>query len=496
MATGVVGNLTRTLAVLALVGLASGLAVEHQPSTAAAETTFTFNWTGNPSLPIAWHPKPLNDWDLLVHDSSMSNDRLFTPGVGQHGSDCSPYPAIHPVNGVDDAVFICRNHLMTMLNAGGYGVIVMTPSQIADFSGQVSIDWSVTTLRTTTRDWLEINVTPFSENLVAPADTSQDLEGEPLDTVNCATTDTPPTVWACQVINHGKVTFASGFRSPAVEELLQTNRQTPSATTRTRYQLDLSANHLRLSLPELRANLIDANVDIPFTSGVVQLSEHDYDVGKDCVPGHKPNINCVNNTWHWSDFSISNAGPFTMMRLAPDSNAALGGGRSKLRFELPFAAPPDSYFRFLGSPGERIKYSVDDKIFQAAPEQAATKTGQSNDRNFFIPIPAGTRVLSLAGEDWNGGHWVIEDPAIWSLNGISTAAQSGPGTNVNGHSTPEPAWARPADAPPAPRRSTSLGGTILTAIINAPAPIAWPVAILVATAIALLVVRRRRRPRP
>ena len=93
--------------------------------------------------------------------------------AAQHGGDCSAPPNAHAVNQYDDAVYLCNNHLMTAINASGYGLIYLTPSQMVDLSGgEAAITFNLSTLRTSVRDWVDIWLTPYDEHLQLPLDNS------------------------------------------------------------------------------------------------------------------------------------------------------------------------------------------------------------------------------------------------------------------------------------------------------------------------------------
>ena len=414
---------TRIPAILVAVSTFGLLTVAGPPTAASADQGFTFNWTAKPSSPQPWRPGLLNDWDLVTHDSDVMTGRPFPPATGQHGADCAPFPATHVVNAIDDAAFLCNNHMMTVTATGGYAETVLTPAQLADWSdGTVRILFSVSTLRTTTRDWLTIDVTPFAENLITPADTHVDLEGQARDHVDCNMTSSPPSIWSCYVRSGFERRDLPSAGAPSVEEVLAARRQSASAITRTRYELDVSKTHVRFGLPDYGTWFVDADATVPFSRGVVQLQHHAYDSGKQCHAGSPfQYVDCVNNTWHWSDFSLSNAVPFTMIRPVGLGSGPVGGGSSTPTITLAAPAPSESFLRFAGS-GDFIWFSTDGGTsWVRAAEQAASNLNQSANKSYFMPIPAGTTSVLFMGKDWAGGPWLVQDPAVWSLQRLDTA---------------------------------------------------------------------------
>src|SRR5439155_6672280 len=119
-----------------------------------------------------WVPGPVNDWDLISNIDGPT-DRNGSMEA-QHGADCSPPPATHQVTALADSAFLCKNHMMTSLYGGGdawtsYGAIVFAPAQLLDFSaGPASASWQVSTYRSSARDWWDVWITPFEQNLVLP----------------------------------------------------------------------------------------------------------------------------------------------------------------------------------------------------------------------------------------------------------------------------------------------------------------------------------------
>jgi len=371
--------------------------------TSGAEP-FTFSWAGSPSSPQPWTP---SDWDLIVHSRDTATWGQLDPIEAEHGTDCSPPPATHLVTTYEDAVFLCRNHMMTAINGGGYGVIYLAPNRLVDFSsGTASIRYRVSTLRASLRDWHDIWVTPFDDNLVLPLYRFPDLQGPPRHAVHI------------QLV--GDDTFNGNvFRNFGNTDLPKSNGTPydnvlgPSPTQRTMFELDISRTHIRYGMPEYNLWWIDTDIpDLGFGQGLVQLGHHSYNPTK-ATNGHP-------GTWHWSEFSISSAVPFTMLR------GDLQSINSNTRGEVCFSAtaPSASHLRFTGV-GE-IQVSFDGgRTF--APAQPAAQIGPHGEgspqvalfASYWTPIPEGAGSVVFRGVDWWGGPWWVRDPSIWSR---STAA--------------------------------------------------------------------------
>ncbi|HSS59967.1 MAG TPA: hypothetical protein VLK30_00755, partial [Candidatus Limnocylindrales bacterium] len=173
---------------LAAIGLASGLLVfgpaQAPVRTAAASSSYSFNWSGTPSAPTPWQPS--TGFDLAIHDRDLTQTFAQPyPYQAEHGADCGPFQGFglggtHLVTQYADEVFICNNHMMTSLNGQGYGEITFTPAEMLDWSqGTASVTWQVSTLRASCRDWLSYNLMPIQDNLLLTDGIGVDLAGEP-----------------------------------------------------------------------------------------------------------------------------------------------------------------------------------------------------------------------------------------------------------------------------------------------------------------------------
>lgn len=398
---------TAKLGVLLIAALA--LLVQTSSSAIAGNTDpFTFTWQGSPAAPQPWNPQ---DWDVIVHSRDTQTWDKLEPMQAQHGPDCSPPPATHLVTTYEDAVFICRNHMMTAINGGGYGVIYFAPNEMVDFStGIASIQYRVSTARSSGRDWHDIWVTPFEDNLVLPLYRFPDLQGPPRNAVHVQLTG--DNTFIGNIFHDFVNTDLPRQRADPYDRFLD-----PSATTRAMFELDISRTHIRFGMPGYAAWWIDTDVpDLGFTQGVVQLGHHSYNPTKaeNGLPG----------TWHWSDFSISSAVRFTMLRGTLQAvNADTPGVVC-----FPGPAPASSWLRFAGV--GRIEVSFDrGRTFAAAIP--AGQVGPHNEggpveglfASYWMPIPTGASAVVFRGRDWWGGPWWIRDPAVWSRStDLPTAA--------------------------------------------------------------------------
>jgi len=315
-------------------------------SRPVAATGFTFNWTGTPTAPQAWVPGPVNDWDLIVHN--RNDQKALEPVNAMHGADCSPPPSRHIVTTFSGAVFICKGHLMTALNGGGYSEIVMTPAQLLDFSTQGTISVDLSTLKDDDRDWIDFWISPFNENLLTPsAGLPPDLNGPEKDALLVEEQSAIPTDWRTVVFHNYAQTEKSGT-GMSTEDCVG-GPAGVSASVRTTRTLTISRNHVKVTVGTLGCTVLDTDIpDLGFGLGVVQFGHHSYspDEGSACnyTGCVKPTPSAVaGNTWHWSNIAISPTVPFTMLR-GDMPLTGLQAPASTVNFAQ--AAPANSFLRF------------------------------------------------------------------------------------------------------------------------------------------------------
>src|SRR5579859_949961 len=462
----------------ALVGVLLMLLGMEGASPAQGTSAFTFNWNGVASTPQEWVPQAVNDWDVVVH--SRDNHLGLNTFQGAHGADCGAYPATHTISTFDGAVYICRNHLMTAVDALGYGEIVLTPAQMVDFSQGATVQISTTSLRTNDRDFISFQLTPFGENLVYPLDYGfPDGQGEPKDGLEISTGEGIPTYFNVDVYRGFQDTELQPFYigGNSVEECV--GSAGVSATRRDVYQMQLTSTHLRLVMlvNGVPCTLFDHDVpNLGFSQGVFQIAHHNYTPFKAMSDNCTAAVPCTlgtPNTWHWSDFSITNPVPFTMLR----GDQALTGA-SPVAPTVNFAepAPAGSYLRFAGfAQRHSVQVSLNGGPFQAATEQAESgskgdgSVDDYHDLNYWMAVPAGTKSVTFkAQSNWSGQPWAMQGVAIWSQTQTAGGppAQTPPPANAVGPAPPPP-------ANPCPPLPPSLGSVTTIADGNGQVTVRW-----------------------
>jgi hypothetical protein len=145
---------TAGLAIFVMLGLPHfGYSQDDPPN-------FSEPFNGAPAAPV---PFSSPDWDVTVHSRDRTSWYNLEPMAPEHGPACEPPPATHAHDpAYDVAVFLCRDHLMTAINAQGYALIYVTPNRLLDFSqGEAVLRIDVSTLRHSQRDWWDVWLSPY-----------------------------------------------------------------------------------------------------------------------------------------------------------------------------------------------------------------------------------------------------------------------------------------------------------------------------------------------
>jgi hypothetical protein len=331
----------------------------------------------------------------------------------QHGPDCAGPPAEHAVSGFDEAVFLCRDHVMTGFEANGYGVVFLTPDHQLDFSrGEAVLSWDVSTAMLSTRDWWDVWLSPMEDHLqLAGEDWYPDLQGSPRRGLHVRTSnfDEVLTGFVPELVRDGQV---SGL--PASGTPIERRGVVPSFADRTTFELRVTRTSLRLCVPKIGFCPIDTTfADVGWDRAVVQFGHHSYNPSKDDkLPAARA------NTWHWDNVRMSSAVPFDILHT--DRRVAFDGA-TPLRFDG--QAGGRAYLRFSGyTPnGEVLEISTNGGGTWTPAHRQDTTLGynQGHHASYLTPVPAGTsdvRVRARGGARGaqSGNNWYIRDITIFS----------------------------------------------------------------------------------
>ena len=125
--------------------------VTNNEVDAGTGISFLETFTGDPAAPAPWQS---NSWDVAVHSRNPDTFDFLTGMQTDHQADCGdPFhdgSGTHFNNTYEGAVYQCKNHLMTSITEGGYGLISLPPNHLRNFSdGPVVIGGDTPTARPT-----------------------------------------------------------------------------------------------------------------------------------------------------------------------------------------------------------------------------------------------------------------------------------------------------------------------------------------------------------
>jgi hypothetical protein len=389
-----------------------GVSTWHGPGgaqTALAQVApFLQPFDVHPAAPQAFKP---SDWDVQTYEFFVRQE--FSPVYqAEHGAACDAPPTTHAVTSPEDAVFLCNDHLMTTIN-GGYGAIFLTPNQLVDFSaGEAVIRFDVSTDMHSIRDWFEIGVTPYDENVARTGDFDQ---GPPRHAVK-----------VLNALDAMRAEISRDFVTeyvPVNNDIGWSRFYVPSASRRDTFEIHLSRTHLKVGLPAYNQWWIDRDInDLGWSRGILQISQHSYSATKGCIrfntstnvwestsPAIVNGEDSCPNTWHWDNISISPAIPFTIVRA---DRRYVEAATPELALTAP--APPNSFLRFAAL-GTNLELTTDGGTTWQTAQRAATRDNDvSRWRSYWTPIPAGTTGIRFRGEDAHF-EWIVEDVSAFSL---------------------------------------------------------------------------------
>lgn len=419
----------RLLAVTAatLAGLALGLVL-------AQSSPFVETWDGDPASPhyLGGTLAP-SDWDIQLSESNRNFWTALPTGAvnAQHQPDCGdPFhdgSGWHPFDGAyESVVYRCSDHVMTFLGHGGYAAVYMTPNHLLDLrGGQGVVSFEVSTLHPQARDWIDLWITPWSDNLAVPLELGGDaFQGPPRNAIQVVlggsqdrggfTTRITRDYATTDLVRLSKATLSSTLTDCAGPTDPSTTCG-PSAKNRYTVEIVLSQTHIKVWMPQTGIVWQDDDIaPLGWDLATVQWGHHRYnaDIDKGCtnpIPGQI----CA-NTWHWDNHAIDPALPFTMIKA--DKRQALDGDTIALSAPAPEAA----YLRF--SAVGTVEVSYDGGPYELAQRQTGGLQAIGQHRpwlasSYWTPIPVGTTAVTfrLTADDGYSAQFQATDFGVWSL---------------------------------------------------------------------------------
>jgi len=349
---------------------------------------------GSPLEPAAFDSAGfLDGWDITV-DGAENGDQSMSVASAHHGADCGPPPNMHPVSVFEAAVFQCRDHFMTVGEGGDgkYTIISITPPSLLDFSaGEACASVDISTWRGSDRDWWELWLTPFADNLTEPhQDWLPAANGEPRNAL-MVRLEGADSLQAFSVKNFDAEEVARASLSDLVDQ--------PSATARLPHSLCVSKDGLTFSIGGKTALKAPLSID-GWDKAVFQMQHSTYNPEKgSCVQA------CGINTWHWDNVTLSPSVPFYIDRATP---------RHGTEFSFSSPTPPGSYLRFSGL--GNWQYSVNGgQSWAPVARQAMESDRPEHAQSYWQPLPEGVTKVLLRGLT-DGAGVVARDVHVWSLN--------------------------------------------------------------------------------
>lgn len=387
-------------------------------------------WTSDFSSPVFDPSEPttayqlLDGWQVIVHSRDYGDWHQLEEYPLDHGVDCGP-----PVDGPDGthlddsysgAVWFCKNHVMSGLSAGGYGLTYFVAPRLVyyDSTEYTTIQWRQSLYDNTMRQWVDIVVIPYSDYAQMSLSTLvPDLAGPAYNHLRMEETESPGNpahfrqYWTENGVEGGPEYQYTPFLIDVVTDF-GTNPLTDFQlkAQRTLFSWTIGGGGSVLTMPEYSQVLHNAplthNEDMCADGCVVMFGTHSYNPYKSC----NFNGTCSPYTVHWSDFSMSNSEPLNVIRNDDHTAVWTSGGL----YTFPLPAPADAMLScsFLGSRTPTISFNGASPILV---EFSNTVLGfQDNHFNsIWMPIPEGTTNVRVYG---NGifGDFGLRDCAIFS----------------------------------------------------------------------------------
>lgn len=436
------------VALLALTG--------SETLTAQGSSSFVENFDARGAVA----PFDSSRWDVVVHSRARQTWLQLEPMLAAHALDGSPPPATHPISSYADAVYTARDHLMTAINSETYGLIYLTPNAMADWSqGECVVRFDVSTLRTSRRDWIDLWLTPWEDNMILPLEESlPDLQGNPRRGLQLRM-----STW--RTVFQGSEVDWSHFEALRYDDHAETRipfsvegiekLTTPSARQRQTLELRISRTRIRFGMPDYNFWWVDEQIaDLGYDRAVVQFGHHSYNPLK---PGTVAPIahdtalagtaDPSANSWHWDAFEIAPATRFDVIKA--DRRYVLGSAPETVRFDRP--APEGARLRFAAVGDAEV--SFDGGPFVTARRQDGSReVNASHEDGFFasfwMPIPEGTQSVDVrltARGLWafHRHETMAKNFAIWSLS-VGGTGCAGAAATVPRASHPQPLWGDPS----------------------------------------------------
>lgn len=376
----------------------------------ADSRTYTFD--GQPAAPESFTQLNQDEFDIQVHGRNADTWYALEPVNAQHGPACEGPSMTHVNTSYEGTWFKCKDHLMSALNASGYGVTYITPNTMADWSGggQAVIRWDISTSRTGYRDWWDVWLTPYEDNMALPFDgTDPDLQGPPNRALQISIGNGEGSPVYKVYVNRQQVGSIPGWAVAPISQGIPAGVDQKAA--RQPFQLTVTSTRIRLErLASATAPAVlfwDVPLTLNFNTAVVQFGHHSYTPSKDGNGGP--------NTWHWDNISVSPSLPLSFIKA---DRRYLDGSGGTLTFNSP--APEGAYLRFAAVGTVKVNGQT--------VQPVVPKVRAEHFSSYMVPIPAGTTSVQIGlTRDVTWGPFA-QDFAVWSRGSGGTTPTATPAT--------------------------------------------------------------------
>ncbi|MGE5595823.1 MAG: hypothetical protein ACM3S1_07290 [Hyphomicrobiales bacterium] len=415
---------------------------------ATAETrTFTATFDGSPSSPMPVTNLNQNEFDVAINSRDSNRWYSLDPMQAEHGPGCEGPDVTHTVTRYEDAVFQCRDHLMTAIRADGYGAIYLTPAALVDFSqGEAVIRFDLSTFLANTagRDWWDVWITPYAQNMSYPLEwDTADGQGPPQTAIQIRL-GSENFLCVHDYRNRSDIAPGPYDSGNTCDWATRIGDVVPlSKTIRSPYEIRITKTRVRIAMLNDDGSVKHVFHDyrpsspLTFTQGTVQFGHHSYNPNK---AGGGP------GTWHWDNISISPAIPLQFIKA---DRRYVDGSGGTVYFNSP--APANAYLRFTAVGKVKVNgQSVSPQVPVSNQLQASS---------YFVPISEGTTSvqISLSKDGWYEGPFMAKDFDIWSIGSSEATPTNTPTSTV----TPSPT-ATPTQTPTQTSTVTPTSTPIVT----------------------------------
>jgi hypothetical protein len=344
-------------------------------------TSFLETFDGSPI-----NPEPWNNLDWNVFQTSRNRESWENPDpVNAHHafSNCGDVAlgGSHLISTWPETVFKCNGHVMTSISGEpGYAAIYLSPPAMADFtSGPSTVGFDVSTSVSSTRDWLDVLITPLGDFMQYPFRSDLDVDGSgmPANSIHIEQSFGSDK-WEIEVTRNNVTTTLGELTIP------YSGFGGQSRVTRTPVRIVVTRTSITLSYPTVPGSSTTVNfADLGWSQGVIQFGHHSYTPLKDCPVGE-----CAANTWHWDNISVNPARRFYQRQATPERTGAEIHDSNPRPLSFGNPAPANSSLMFSGNCGVQVRDNA------SAPWRATTIIGPNDHpehtQSYKVTVPQGS----------------------------------------------------------------------------------------------------------